>query len=317
MTTPSGQAETVFLIDASIYIFQSHFSPYVECFDDEGGELSALYGFTQFLLQFLRRVQPTHLAIALDQSLFCGFRHQLSPEYKSNRELPDDNLAMQLQACAEICSILGLATFSSKVYEADDIIGTLAARVRQQSKNDVTVYIVSRDKDLAQLLIGDKDCLWDYSGNRKRFSVDIMDEFGVHPRQIPDYLGLAGDSVDCISGVPGVGPVKARELLRQFDNLAGVYLNLDKVGQLPLRGARRLSSLLSEHKERAELSKTLATIVCDVDDPEEAFSITNLDSLSIGQARLDSLRQFLVNYKFKSGDQNRILSLTTRLLSPE
>ncbi|MEQ9021512.1 MAG: hypothetical protein RLN82_01995, partial [Pseudomonadales bacterium] len=121
--------ESVYLIDASIYIFQSHFSPYVECYDEDGNELSALYGFTQFLLQFLNRVKPSHVAVAQDQSLFCGFRHELCPNYKSNRELPDANLEMQLNACTEICQHLSLACFGSRVYEADDIIGTLAARV--------------------------------------------------------------------------------------------------------------------------------------------------------------------------------------------
>ena len=133
VTATSERPEIVYLLDASIYIFQSHFSPHVECRSTEGTELSALYGFTLFLLQFLRRVKPTHLAVAHDASLFCGFRHELSSDYKSNRELPDENLAMQLQACAEICGILGLISFASKVYEADDIIGTLASSVRQEA----------------------------------------------------------------------------------------------------------------------------------------------------------------------------------------
>ena len=126
------------------------------------------------------------------------------------------------------------------------------------SDDNAAIHIVSRDKDLAQLLVNDGDCLWDYSGNRKRYGSDIVDEYGVNPAQFPDYLGLTGDSVDCISGVPGVGPVKARELLRQFDSLEGVYLNLDKVGQLSLRGAQRLPDVLREHRELAELSKTPA-----------------------------------------------------------
>ena len=99
----SAQHSTYYLVDGSIYIFQSHFSPYVECFDTQGNDLSAVYGFTQFLLQFLRRVKPTLIAVALDESLFTGFRHKLCPIYKSNRELPDENLAMQLKACREIC----------------------------------------------------------------------------------------------------------------------------------------------------------------------------------------------------------------------
>ena len=316
-----NQPETVtpvYLIDASIYIFQSHFSPNVECYDQQGSELSALYGFTQFILQFLRRVQPGHVAVAHDESLFCGFRHELCENYKSNRELPDENLEMQLDACSEICALLGLQSYASKVYEADDIIGTLATRIRQEGESSpagINVHIVSRDKDLAQLLAGEGDCLWDYSGNRKRFRPDILDEYGVHPEQFPDYLGLIGDSVDCISGVPGVGPVKAKELLQRFHSLENIYQNLDKIGDLPLRGAGRLADLLNEHRELAELSKVLATIVCNVDDPKEKFSKVTLEALQTDTIDEVELRKFLDHYQFNAADSNRILSLSGRINS--
>ena len=302
----------VYLIDASIYIFQAHFSPHIECYDQQGNELSALYGFTQFLLQFLRRIQPSYLAVARDESLFCGFRHELSENYKSNRELPDENLEMQLAACGEICGILGLQSFSSTVYEADDIIGTLAERVRRD-RQGVDVHILSRDKDLAQLLKGVNDCLWDYNGNRKRYRADIVNEFGVHPEQLPDYLGLAGDSVDCISGVPGVGPVKAKQILQRFESLKDVYLNLDKMAELPLRGAGRLADLLEEHRELAELSKVLATIVCDVEDSEESFSAAGLATLQIDDIDEIELSSFLNTYKFNARDNDRIMSAARRI----
>ena len=92
--------------------------------------MSALFGFTQFLIQLVRRIQPRFIAVAHDESLFTGFRHKLSPDYKSNRELPDENLGMQLAGCLEVSSLLGMSTFSSKVYEADDIVGTLATKIR-------------------------------------------------------------------------------------------------------------------------------------------------------------------------------------------
>jgi 5'-3' exonuclease len=219
---------------------------------------------------------------------------------------------MQLAACGEICGILGLPSFSSTVYEADDIIGTLAERVRRD-RQDIEVHILSRDKDLAQLLEGDKDCLWDYNGNRKRFRADIVNEFGVHPEQFPDYLGLVGDSVDRISGVPGVGPVKAKEILQRFQSLEDVYLNLDKMGELPLRGAGRLADLLEGHRELAELSKVLATIVCDVEDPEESFSAAGLDTLQIDDIDAIELSSFLNTYKFSARDNDRIMSAARRI----
>ncbi len=307
----------VYLIDASIYIFQAHFSPYVECLDRNGNDLSAVYGFTQFLLQFLRRANPEFIGVAHDESLFCGFRHDLSPEYKSNRELPDDNLAMQLAACIEICEVLGLSAFSSKVYEADDIIGTLASNIRRRpdhgERANYVMHIVSKDKDLAQLLQGDRDCLWEFSQNQRRYAEDIESEFGVNPDQICDYLALAGDSVDCITGVPGVGPVKARELLSKFGTLEEVYTQLDAVRELPLRGAKGLADKLAEHKASAELSFKLATVVCEVADPAENFGSAGLEELSRTGIDMDELRSFLVEYQFQSEESERLMNQASRI----
>ena len=261
------EARPLFLIDASIYIFQSHFSAYVQCTSRHDQDLSALYGFIQFLLQFLRRAQPAFAAIAHDESLFCGFRHALCSNYKSNRELPDDNLSMQLEACHLLGEIFGLASYRSRVYEADDIIGTIASQIRKaRSANSLNgprqIQIVSKDKDLAQLLLTERDCLWDFSANKRRFRLHIEEEFGVSAEQLPDFLGLAGDAADCISGVPGIGAVKAGQLLREFGTLAEIYRNLDAVAQMKVRGAEQLATVLKENRDTAELSRKLATIVC-------------------------------------------------------
>lgn len=304
---------TVYLIDASIYIFQAHFSPNVEYTDRNGNELSALYGFTQFLLQVRHRTRASHIAVAFDESLFCGFRHKLCPDYKSNRELPDENLAMQLAACSEISDILGLAAFGSKTYEADDIVGTIASRVRAETRQQTAITIVSKDKDLAQLLLNPKDNVWDYSGNRKRYWQDVVDDFGVTPAQIPDFLGLTGDAVDRISGVPGVGPVKAKELLKQFHSLEGIYQNLHRVSGLELRGAARLQQQLEQFRHVAELGKQLATIVCDVQDPQEEFSSINLAKMECVSADLNRLEAFLETYAFHQQDRDRILSSASTL----
>ena len=254
------KAHPLFLIDASIYIFQSHFSAYVQCTSRKDQDISALYGFIQFLLQFLRRAQPVLAAIAHDQSLFCGFRHALCSDYKSNRELPDDNLSMQLEACHLIGEIFGFASYRSRVYEADDIIGTIASQIRNtRSGNNPNeprqIQIVSRDKDLAQLLVTDGDCLWDFSANQRRFRVHIEEEFGVSAEQLPDFLGLAGDAADCISGVPGIGAVKAGQLLRKFGTLDEIYRNLDAVAQMKIRGAGRLATVLEEAANHLDVEK--------------------------------------------------------------
>ncbi|MEX0963045.1 MAG: 5'-3' exonuclease H3TH domain-containing protein [Pseudohongiellaceae bacterium] len=313
MSAASAQPNTYYLVDGSIYIFQSHFSPYVECFDSGGNDLSAVYGFTQFLLQFLRRVKPELIAVALDESLFSGFRHDLCPNYKSNRELPDENLAMQLKACREICSIVGMASYASEKYEADDIIGTLSMRMSALLPSEHAMCIVSRDKDLSQLLRTERDFIWDYSGNRKRYRTDIVNEFGVSPEQFPDYLGLVGDAVDCITGVPGVGPVKAKELLRNFSNLEGIYQNLESVSSLALRGAAGLAAKLELHQAEARLSRELATIVCDASDRHEGFANAVPDSLQLSQFDDLSFEKFLRKYQFTEADSAHLLAVAERV----
>ncbi|MEX2132125.1 MAG: 5'-3' exonuclease H3TH domain-containing protein [Pseudohongiellaceae bacterium] len=301
-----------YLIDASIYIFQAHFSPYVECQDGDGEDISALFGFAQFLLQFLRRENPLTVAVAMDESLFCGFRHQLCDKYKSNRELPDENLARQLAGCTELSKIFGLRTYGSRRYEADDIIGTLTRRLRESPGNDGFV-IVSRDKDLSQLLAGPNEIVWDYQGNRRRGREDIFAELGIYPQQIPDYLGLVGDAVDAITGVPGIGPVKGRVLLQHFDDMDGIYRNINGVGKLPVRGAAKLAALLTAHRDQAYLARQLATIVIDVDEPTELFSVDPLESLRRQPPGLEALQDFLSRQKFPQIERDRVLSLARQL----
>ena len=314
MTPETAQLPgSLFLVDASIYIFQAHFSPYTECQDREGNDLSALYGFTRFLLQFLQRTNPQHVAVAMDESLFKGFRHELCSQYKSNRELPDENLEMQLAGCAEVTQALGLSCFGSTRYEADDIIGTLANRARVQTVNSYAVHVVSKDKDLAQLLQGASDTVWDFSSNRKQNRAGFIEEFGFAPERVPDFLGLVGDSVDCIGGVPGVGPVKAKALLSRFGTLEHIYQNLDQVQQLEIRGAARLAAALQEHKEAAYLSKELATIVCDISASNEACARATLDDLHRREHDVKDLQAILQNYRFTEMEAGHLVSLASDL----
>jgi len=317
MNSDQNQKAPAYLIDASIYIFQAHFSPYIECYDTDGEDLSALYGFSQFLIQFLRREKPQIIAIAMDNSLFCGFRHELCDYYKSNRELPDENLARQLAACARLCEIMGLASFSSRKYEADDIIGTLARRLREDgdfSKQPPSrIGIVTRDKDLAQVLKNDAEFVWDYQNNRKRFSKDIFHHMGVYPAQIPDYLGLVGDAVDNITGVPGVGPVKGKCLLKEFEDMDAIYRNIGRIANLTLRGAAKLGQLLDEYKEQAYLSKRLATIVDDVEDETESFSVIPLDALARKKADPNRLANLFADEKFDTRFSDSMVNVLLKL----
>ncbi len=288
-------SKPVYLVDASIYIFQAYFSPHLQVWAQDGRDLSAFFGYAQFLLRFLRQARPQQLAVAFDESLFCGFRHALYPAYKSNRELPDENLARQLQACAELTTLLGVSAFGSKVYEADDIIGTLAARVRREMavENASGISIVSRDKDLAQLLHSEQDHLWDFSASTRRFRKHIVEQYGIRAEQFPDYLGLVGDAVDSIPGVPGIGPVAATCLLRHFESIPLLYENLADVALLSYRGANKGPELLRRYEAEARLSRTLATIVQDIDSPEEPCSQVPVSSLQWRAPEIGGVRELL------------------------
>jgi 5'-3' exonuclease len=132
--------------------------------------------------------------------------------------------------------------------------------------------IVSRDKDLAQLLSKD-DIFWDFAGKGKVGYEQVPDVFGVWPEQIADFLALAGDAVDNIKGVPGVGKKTATVLLQHFGSLEKIYDNLDKVHEVNVRGAKTLGQKLDTHREDAMLARKLTGIACDapIDDPETAM----------------------------------------------
>jgi 5'-3' exonuclease len=312
---PPVKKTGVYLIDASIYIFQAHFSPYVECSGADEEDLSALFGFTQFLFQFLRRTTPTHVAVARDESLQTGFRHQLHPQYKSNRELPDANLKRQLDACGLVAKALGLADFSSTRFEADDILGTLANKAQGWFPDDVEICIVSKDKDLAQLLKDERYYLWDYSGNKRRYRKDVVLSYGVSPEQFPDYLGLVGDAVDVISGIPGIGPVKAKALLNEFGSLQGIYDRLADVSGLSLRGVKQLPALLEAHRDVAFLSKQLATIMCEINQDDESCASVEMADLSVLAPDEAKFTEILINLGFKNSDADRLHYQFTRQLS--
>jgi DNA polymerase-1 len=296
--------DPVYLVDASIYIFQAWVSPHYLVSSTAGDDLSAFFGFAQFLQRFLRQTRPRQVAVTFDESLFCGFRHSLYSAYKSNRELPDAQLARQLEACAALAPLMGVPAWGSRVYEADDIIGTLARRVAPQP-----VCIVSRDKDLAQLLRRDDDHLWDYTANTRRFRADIERQYGIRAEQIPDYLGLVGDPVDAIPGVPGIGPVAARALLQHFGTLEQLYANLEDVALLRYRGADRTAQLLQAHEHSARMSRQLATIIDSVDDPTEAFSRTESDGLRWRNPDIEGIARLLASLDLEPLAQERFLTL--------
>ena len=228
--------------------------------DGDGNPVHAVYGFARFLCDLIERAKPEYLAVAFDASLTTSFRNQIYPAYKANRDPAPPDLLLQFERCRSFCGHMGLAWFDSNEFEADDIIGTLAARMRSEG---LRATIVSRDKDLAQL-IGPGDVYWDYSGNERYHHGQIADRFGVAPERYADYLALTGDAVDNISGVPGVGPKTATALMQNYESLDDLYARLDTVRDLPLRGAGKLPDRLALHRDAAYLARQLTRIRCDM-----------------------------------------------------
>lgn len=227
--------------------------------DKNGQPINAVYGFAHFLHKLLQQARPTHIAAVFDESLTSSFRNRIYPEYKANREPAPPELKQQFQICRRMCRALGISQFASKRYEADDLIGSLAKKMRCHG---FSVVIVSRDKDLAQLL-EPRDTLWDFAENRHIDVSNAKKHYGVGVHQVADWLALAGDAVDNIPGVPGIGKKTAQSLLEQFGSLESVYEQLDDVLQMNIRGAKRTHSLLKEHQELAFLSQSLTRIHCD------------------------------------------------------
>ena len=250
---------TVYLIDASIYIFRAWFSVPDTMRGENGMPVNAMYGFCRFLTEFIERSGAQHVAIAFDQSLSHSFRNDIYPEYKMNRELPPEDLKNQFKYCRRMAEAAGFYCVGHDRYEADDLIATLSLSMREQGFRNV---IVSGDKDLAQLIRGD-DFWWDYARDRQLKAPQVVEKFGVPPEAIQDYLGLCGDAVDNIPGVPGVGPKTATALLQQYQTVEGVYANLDAIAGLKIRGAKTLGAKLRAHQDQAFLSKLLATVAYD------------------------------------------------------
>jgi 5'-3' exonuclease len=252
----------VYHIDASYFIFRAYHSMPPDMTDADGNATHALYGFARFISDLLEQVRPERIGVAFDISLRTetSYRNGIYPAYKANRQAPPVDLERQFELCREFCRHLGLAEFASSEYEADDIIGTLAARARAAGLRNV---LVTRDKDLSQL-IRDGDVFWDYSANTRYEYHHIGPRFGAIPELIADFLALTGDSVDNIPGVPGIGRKTATELFAIFGSLDDLYANLERVAAMKLRGAVAVAARLLAHKEAAYLARRLTGIVCDL-----------------------------------------------------
>ena len=249
----------LFLIDAMAMIYRAFYamnkSPRI---NSKGLDTSAAFGFFNTLLSLLKQYKPTHIGIAFDLH-GPTFRHKEFADYKSNRQATPDEIRQMEPYIRDIIDAMHIPILSSEGYEADDVIGTLA---KQAAKQGFEVYMVTPDKDYAQLVeenvrilklgrMGSDAEIWGVDEVLQKFEIE-------HPKQVIDILGLWGDSSDNIPGVPGVGEKKAKALLKQFGSIENAIERCDDIESKSLRNA------ISENKELALQSKFLATIVLDV-----------------------------------------------------
>lgn len=247
------------LVDALPYVFRAYFSIPPTMTAPDGRPVNAVHGFAGFFLRLLEEEQVTHLAVAFDESLTSSFRNEFYAGYKSSRELPPPELEAQLADCQELCRAAGAFVTASDRYEADDLIGTLARRLDAAGHE---VVVVTADKDLAQLVTR-RTTLYDFGKGERLDAEGVRGKLGVTPERVADLLGLMGDAVDDIPGVPGIGPKTAAALVEALGSVEDVYARLDEVAALPIRGAKTLRAKLEPHRDIALLSKRLAIIADD------------------------------------------------------
>ncbi|MCI4444225.1 MAG: DNA polymerase I [Lentimicrobium sp.] len=247
----------LFLLDAYALIFRGYFAfiknPRI---NSKGMDTSAIMGFMNALMDVIKREKPDHLAVAFDKG-GSTYRYEMYQEYKAHRDETPEAIKIAVPYIQELLKAMHIPIIEVAGFEADDLIGTLA---KQAEKEDYKVFMVTPDKDFAQLVsenifmykparMGNDIEIWGIPEVLKRFEIE-------RPEQVIDFLGMMGDSADNIPGFPGVGEVTAKKLLKEFGSMENLLENTDK-----LKGA--LKDKIENNKELGILSKKLARILLD------------------------------------------------------
>jgi len=268
---------TLYLIDGSSYIFRAYYA-IRHLSNSKGFPTNAVYGFTSMLFKFLKDYEPTHLAIVFD-SKGKTFRDEIYPLYKANRSEPPEDLVPQFDKIFEMVDAFNIPQVQLEGFEADDLIGTISKNVEKGNSN---VVLVTGDKDFCQL-VSDKVTLLDTMKSKITGIDEVKEKYGVTPDRVIDVFALAGDAVDNIPGVKGIGEKTAVSLISKFGSLDELFENLEEV-------SKRQKTLLEEKKEDALLSKELVTIKTDVDIQT---GISNFEYKGIDSGKLREMFQEL------------------------
>lgn len=247
--------QKIVLIDGNSIAYRAFFAlPLLN--NDKGIFTNAVYGFTMILMKVLEDEDPSHILVAFDAGK-TTFRHQTFSEYKGGREKTPHELSEQFPFIREVLDAFNIPRYELELYEADDIIGTLA---KKAEKEQIEVKVISGDKDLLQLVSDYVTVLHTKKGitDVDTYDVDqIKERYNLTPDQIIDMKGLMGDSSDNIPGVPGVGEKTAIKLLTQFGTLEKTLESIAEVS------GKKLQEKLAENIDQALMSKKLATINCE------------------------------------------------------
>ena len=247
----------LYLIDAYAMIFRGYFAfiknPRIST---KGINTSAIFGFTNSLIELIKRDRPTHLAVVFDVGR-TNIRHEDFTEYKANRQDTPEPILIAIPYIHRILEAMHIPILGVEGYEADDVIGTIACKAEKQ---DYNVFMVTPDKDFAQLVT---DKIKIYKPGLKGGDIEILGVEEVKakyeindPKQIIDYLGMMGDAVDNIPGLDGVGDKTARKFIQEFGSMENLLANTHT-----LKG--KMKEKVEASAERGILSKKLATIICD------------------------------------------------------
>ena len=249
--------ENIVIIDGSSLLYRAFFAiPHLS--DPQGRPTNAVYGFLNMLLKLYSELNPQYVAVAFDKGKYT-FRNDLYDGYKATRKEAPDDLRPQFALIREVLDCLGISVLEQEGYEGDDIIGTLA---KNMAAEGYAVDVVTGDRDALQLVTNDVTVYLTKKGITQMLAVTpavMEEEYGYTPAQVIEMKALMGDTADNIPGVPGVGEKTALKLISQFGSVTGVYEHLADVK------GKKLQEKLADNKDKALLSKDLATIRCDLD----------------------------------------------------
>jgi DNA polymerase I len=281
-------SKKLFLLDALALIYRAHFALIARpIFTSKGVNTSALYGFTQTLLQILAEQKPTHMAVVFDTDA-PTHRHLEFKEYKSQREAMPEELAAAIPHVRRMIEAFNIRMLECDGCEADDIIGTL---VKEAEKQGFESYMVTPDKDFGQL-VSERTFLYKPSRMGEGIEIlgvkEILARWGIQrTEQVADILGLMGDSIDNIPGVPSIGEKTASKLIGQFDTVENLLAHTEE-----LKG--KLKDTLETNRELALVSKKLATISCDSPVPRD------LEALKLDGRNDEAIKALFVEFEFNS-----------------